>query len=221
MESKRNMREMALVVLHVIPFIYLLLVFTSLPAEVPTHFNIHGEADDYSNKYSLWWMLALLNGIGYFIFLLIPRIDPKKFATSNPKIYFKIRVGMSILFVALSLLIIHMAAGHTLSGLLMLSIMFAALCMFLGNYLQAVRTNYFIGIRTPWTLHSDDVWRRTHRLTGRVLFFGGLISLPLIFVVPFNLSPVAPVAVLIAGCLLGVVYSFILFKSTKSSTRSS
>jgi uncharacterized membrane protein len=218
MEAKRGLRETALVILHVIPFIYLLLVFKSLPDEVPTHFNFKGEADDYSNKYALWWMLALLNGIGYFLFLLIPRIDPKKFATSNPKIYFRIRVGMSILFVALSLLMIHMAGGHIVSGLLMLAAMFAALCIFLGNYLQAVRTNYFIGIRTPWTLHSEDVWRRTHRLTGRVLFFGGLVSVPLIFMVPFNLSPVAPAAVLIGGCLLGVVYSFILFKSTKGST---
>src|SRR5688572_14443032 len=187
METRKGLRELVLVILHLVPFVYLLLIFDRLPAEVPTHFNFQGEADDYSSKYSLWWMLALFNGIGYGLFLLIPKIDPKKFASSNPRIYFKIRVGMSVLFVMLSLLMVHMAAGNTVSGLVMLAVLFAALCMFLGNYLQAVRTNYFIGIRTPWTLHSDDVWRRTHRLTGRVLFFGGLASVPLIFVVPFNL----------------------------------
>ena len=216
MEKRKIMREAGLIVFHLIPFVYLLIIYNHLPDVVPTHFDISGEPDDFSSKGSLFWILGLLNGIGYLLFLVIPRIDPKKFATTHEKVYNKIRVGMSVLFVALSFIIVYSAGGDALKGIFFLACIIAGLCIFLGNYFQAVKTNYFIGIRTPWTLHSEEVWRKTHHLTGRLLFFGGLLSVPLMFILPANLSPIAPVSILVGACMFGLIYSFILYKQQKN-----
>lgn len=218
MESKKMTREMGLFILHTLPFIYLYLVYDKLPEMVPTHFNMDGVADDFSNRSTLIWILLALNGLGYLLFLIIPKIDPKKFATTHEKIYTRIRIGISVLLVSLSGLMVYMANGDPLKGILILAIIFSGLCIFLGNYLQAVKPNYFIGIRTPWTLSSETVWRKSHLVTGRIMFFGGLLSLPILFFIPLNYSPFPPVIVLIAASLIGVVYSFVMYKNEKGKT---
>lgn len=218
MKTKKLTQELMFIVLHGAPFIYLLIMYDSLPDLVPTHFNIHGEADDYSKRETLVWILAALNGIGYLLFLVIPFIDPKKFATTHEKIYFRIRLGMTFLLVGLSMLMVYLANGDALKGIMAIGVFFVLICLFLGNYLQAVKTNYFIGIRTPWTLSSENVWRKTHLVTGRILFYGGILSIPVLFLVPANLAPVGSVAVLLGGSLFGVVYSYLLYRNEKRET---
>jgi len=218
MATRKIARETGLIIFHLIPFIYLLIVFKNLPDVVATHFDIHGVADGFSNKTTLIWILAALNGFGYILFLVIPLIDPKKFAEKSAKIYLKVRIGMSILFVSLSILLVYMANGNPEKGIVMLALIFAALCVFLGNYFQAVKPNYFIGIRTPWTLNSDEIWRQTHLVTGKLLFYGGLLSLPVIFILPSTMSPFASVTVLVGASIFSVIYSFILFKKEKAKT---
>ena len=209
-------REMGLLMLHILPFIYLYLVYGSLPELVPTHFNIDGVADNYSQKSTLIWILLALNVLGYLLFLVIPKIDPKKFASTHEKIYTRIRIGISVLLVSLSGLMVYLANGDASKGILILAVIFAGLCIFLGNYLQAVKPNYFIGIRTPWTLSSENVWRKSHLFTGRFMFFGGLLSLPILFVIPSNFAPVPPVIALVGASIFGFIYSFILYKKEKT-----
>ena len=89
-KTSKLLRELFFVTLHAIPMVYLFLVFNKLPDIVPIHFNINGEADDFTNKQNLIWMLLALNGIAYLLFLIIPKIDPKKKYTNDDKIYLRI-----------------------------------------------------------------------------------------------------------------------------------
>jgi uncharacterized membrane protein len=218
MKTNKLMREIMLLLMHVTPFIYLWMIYDTLPEMVPTHFNLQGEADDFSPRGRMVWILAALNGLGYFLFVIIPFIDPKKFASTHEKIYFRIRIGFTFLFVGLSILLVYLTTGDALKGILALGIVFALLCVFLGNYLQAVKPNYFIGIRTPWTLNSEDNWRKTHLISGRILFYGGLLSIPVLFLVPANLAPIGGVSVLLFGTFFGLIYSYILFRNEKKET---
>jgi uncharacterized membrane protein len=215
MKTKKITRELMFLVMHLTPFIYLWMIYDTLPDIVPTHFNMQGEADGFSSRGTLIWIIAALNGFGYFLFVIIPFIDPKKFANTHEKIYFRIRIGMTFLLVGLSILMVYLTTGDALKGILALGIVFALLCIFLGNYLQAVKPNYFIGIRTPWTLNNEDNWRRTHLLTGRILFYGGLLSIPVLFLVPSNMAPIGGVSVLLFGTFFGLIYSYILFRNKK------
>lgn len=218
MKAKKIVREIGLIAFHLIPFIYLLMIYKNLPDVVATHFDIRGVADGFSSKSTLVWILAALNGFGYLLFLVIPLSDPKKFAEKSASIYLKVRIGMSVLFVALSMLMVYMSNGDPSKGIIMLALIFAALCIFLGNYFQAVKPNYFIGIRTPWTLNSDDIWRQTHLVTGKLMFFGGILSLPVIFLLPPAMSPFASVSVLVGASVFSIIYSFVLFKKEKNAS---
>ncbi len=218
MKTKKISREILFILLHSVPFIYLALNYASLPEMVPTHFNVAGEADGFSSRQSLIWILLALNGLGYLLFLVIPFIDPKKFASTHEKIYLRIRIGMALLLVALSVLMVYLANGDPMKGIFALGVFFVLICVFLGNYLQAVKTNYFIGIRTPWTLNSETNWRKTHLVTGRILFYGGIASIPLLFILPANLAPTGAVGVLLGGCLFGLIYSYVLFRNEKKET---
>ena len=217
MKTNRLFKEIMFIIIHVIPVIYLVMIYDKLPAEIPMHFNLEGEPDSYSSKDKLFWLVGLMNGIGYILFLVIPFIDPKKFAEEHAKIYFRLRIGLTITFASLSALGVYLAYGDVQIGLKMMGLLLVMICLFLGNYMQAVRTNYFIGIRTPWTLSSETVWKKTHLLTGRLFFYGGLASLPVIFFVDFNLAPFAPALVLISASLFGLIYSFVLYKKEKSN----
>jgi uncharacterized membrane protein len=218
METKKITREIAFMLLHTLPFIYLFLVYNNLPDIVPTHFNLEGIADGFSQKSTLIWILLALNILGYLLFLVIPKIDPKKFATTHEKIYTRIRIGISILLVSLSGLIVYMANGDTQKGILVLAVIFAGLSIFLGNYLQAVKPNYFIGIRTPWTLNSETVWRKSHLVTGRIMFYAGVLSLLFLFFIPAKYAPFPPVIALVVSSLICIIYSFILYKNEKGKT---
>ncbi|MBK7128149.1 MAG: SdpI family protein [Crocinitomicaceae bacterium] len=217
MKTNRLLKEIMFIIIHVMPVIYLVMIYDALPAEIPMHFNLEGEPDSYSSKDKLYWLVGLMNGLGYILFLVIPFIDPKKFAEEHAKIYFRLRVGLTIIFAGLSAIGVYLAYGDVHTGLQMMGLLLALICLFLGNYMQAVRTNYFIGIRTPWTLSSETVWKKTHLLTGRMYFYGGLASLPVIFFVSFNLAPFAPALVLVAASLFGLIYSFVLYKKEKST----
>jgi uncharacterized membrane protein len=215
MKNFKLMNEFGFILAHVVPFIYLFFIYESLPQTVPTHFNIEGQADGFSSKSSLWWMLLALNGIGYLLFLLIPFIDPKKLQEKQPKIYNRLRIGITLMLVGLSILIVYMTQGDALNGIFALAIFMSMLCVFLGNYLQAVKPNYFIGFRTPWTLNSEENWKKTHLISGRILFYGGIISVLFVFLLPANLAPVASVSVLMGGSIFGLIYSYLLFRKQK------
>lgn len=215
MDTKRLMREIMVLVIHITPFIYLAMVYKTLPEMVATHFGIDGQADDWSKKESLVWILLGLNGFIYLLFLLLPKLAAKKFMQTSQSIMTKIRIIITLMIGAISFLLIYMADGNSENGILGLGIMFAVLNILLGNYLQAVKPNYFVGIRTPWTLESETVWRKTHRITGKIMFYGGLLSLPFLFLVSPNMAPFPPIVPLVGSTIFAMFYSYKLFKEEK------
>lgn len=86
--------------------------------------------------------------------------------------------------------------------------------MFLGNYMQTVKPNYFIGIRTPWTLENETVWARTHKLGGRLYFIAGGLVMVLAFVLKGLMMPVF-IGIIVAASVVPMVYSYVVYKQLK------
>jgi uncharacterized membrane protein len=86
----------------------------------------------------------------------------------------------------------------------------------IGNYMTTVKPNWFIGIRTPWTLQNETVWRKTHRMGGRFMVAGGLLSSVLALAVPMPYTEVCVVGVILLTSLIPVVYSYIYFWQGKA-----
>jgi len=203
-----------------IPFLYWMQFKDSVNDVIPVHWNIHGEPDGWESKEDMPVLLSTFGGIGlilYVVLRFLKKIDPKRTAELTERTGEKVGIGMLMLLSALAVLILWAPANgyETTRGVyLILSIFFA----FLGNIMYNVKPNYFIGLRLPWTLESEDNWKHTHRLAGILWFCGGLgCALLSLFLKPSTMAPlffIVSISLLLVPC----GYSFFLFKRSKNQS---
>ena len=154
-----------------------LLAYPNLPAKVPVHWGINGDVNRYGPKLELV-SLGALPIILFFFLNYLPAIDPKKQSYKLHKNAYSIMNLVIILFLScMNLIAIASALGLHVPFQKVVPILFGILFIVLGNYMAQIRHNYFIGFRSPWTLASEYVWKKTHRFGGYVLVVIGLISL--------------------------------------------
>ncbi|GAA4844472.1 SdpI family protein [Algivirga pacifica] len=167
-------KELPLIIIALIPLVYLLVIWEKLPEKVPLHWNISGEIDRWGSKMTLAGLVLLLNPFMYLLLWVVPKIDPKRKVNNMGGKYYQLRVLMGLFFSALAIFILIASQKQEMNdgGLLAL---IGLLFVGMGNYMKTIRHNYFIGIRTPWTLESEEVWKKTHALGGRIWFIGGLL----------------------------------------------
>jgi len=207
MKKQTMFRELFLFLLAALPVLYLLFNWSSVPEKVPIHFELNGDPNDYGSKL-IYVFLPL--GI-YFLMLILPMIDPRK---SNYEIfsltYYKLRIVLGLFFGLIDTVIIYnVLHGSDKLGLFVPIFVFLLLTL-LGNYMGNVRQNYFIGIKVPWTLNNAEVWTRTHRMAGRLWFWGGIAGVfaLIIFKDPFFvLLPILGILILVP-----IIYSYIIYQ---------
>jgi len=170
------------IVMLAAPFIVLAIYWNDLPSRIPVHWNIRGEIDGWSGKIPGLFLLPLtMLGVVTLLHIL-PRFDPRLQRTTGaesrmPAVLPIIRVAFLALFNTIFFVQIGASLGKTVAAGRIIMTCVLLFFVVLGNYLGNVRPNYFIGIRTPWTLENPETWRATHRLGGRLMFFGALILL--------------------------------------------
>lgn len=184
MKNKLNWLEGALLLA---PMVALVVLWRELPERVPMHWNLRGQIDSWGTKPLLLFMpITGLVVIGLLHFL--PRIDPKLRRSVGGLGRMQnavqiLRLALAAFFGGIFYIQCAVALGHDLPVSRFIPAALLLLLAVIGNYLSNLRPNYFAGIRTPWTLESPETWRATHRLGGRLLFFGSVILLLLRFVV--------------------------------------
>ena len=190
--------------------VYIALSYAMLPDPMPTHWNAAGQADDYTTK-SVG--AAILAGVPLFVMLIfkvIPAISPHGFRTESFKGVLNSLMTASVIFgcvVSAAAIRAALGAEHNISTIVMVAV--GVLFMFIGNFLGKVRKNFFLGIRTPWTLASDEVWGKTHRLAGWCFVVAGAI-MALGSVAGPRIEWVIVAVVTIA--LVPVVYSYFAYR---------
>jgi uncharacterized membrane protein len=186
--------------------------YPHLPETIVTHWNLRGVPDGYSSRF---WALALmpLVMLGMTgLLTVLPKIDPRrenyaKFIDSYWLIANAILVFMGVAHV----LVLANGMGYLVQVDRLLPLGVGLLFAFLGNYLTRIEPNWFIGIRTPWTLSSDAVWRKTHRTGGWLFVIGGIVIATGAFAPRGALLPLY-VATLIVVVGIPVVQSYVLWK---------
>ncbi|HLV39232.1 SdpI family protein, partial [Xanthomarina sp.] len=154
-------KELPLIGIVLLPFIYLAYIWNQLPEKVPMHWNIKGDIDRYGDKIELLLIPFLLPVLVYVIFLVVPKIDPKKKLHKMGNKLQNLKVLMTIFMSVLALFIIYSAKNNTFTNPNYILLLIGVLYIILGNYFKTIKANYFIGIRTPWTLESETVWKET------------------------------------------------------------
>lgn len=153
------------------------LLYPGLPDRLPTHWNIHGQVDGTMPKIQ-GLLVPLGINLGLYILLLaIPYLDPKKKMAQFRNTYGWIRLSVHIFMALLFVAMMANSLGYKISMDRIVPALVSILIIILGNLMGKMRPNYFIGIRTPWTLESPTVWQKTHRISGPVWVAAGLVGL--------------------------------------------
>lgn len=161
-------------ILILLPSLVGCVFWNQLPEEIPTHFNLLGQADGYNHKMSAIFGLPTLMLLMYWLLLFLMIKDPK---SSNISSKIQLLIYWIIPFVScLSMIsIFGESLGYSMMSGILAQIFMGVVMIVIGNYLPKTRRNYIIGIRLPWTLESDKNWRKTHRLAGKIWVLGGLL----------------------------------------------
>jgi uncharacterized membrane protein len=208
-------KEIPFILIALIPFVYLASIWNQLPETIPMHWNASGEIDRYGSKNGLWLTTFMMAGLGYFLFLVLPKIDPKGKLNNMGNKLNHLRFALSIFMSALAVFIIY-STKQSESKPTFIFILIGLLFTILGNYFKTIKPNYFIGIRTPWTLENEDVWKKTHLLGGKLWFTGGLLIILFSLLLPENLSLYLFLGVTIIISAVPIVYSYLEFKKSKA-----
>ncbi len=169
--------------------------YPAMPDSMASHWNAKGEVNDYMSKPFGMYLMPLFAIVILIIFLIIPKIDPLKKNIKKFKRYFDMFLVLILLFFAYIYgLTLAWNLGFTYSMNIMIIPAMAGLFYFIGILLGKAKRNWFIGIRTPWTLSSDRVWNKTHKLGSKMYKFSAIVSLIGLFfgeyIVWFILIPV-------------------------------
>ncbi len=200
-------KELIIILLTALPIIYLLVNWSVLPDRLPVHFDGNGEPNGYGSK-----LVFIFLPLGlYLLLIVVPFIDPRK---SNyvlfSSTYFKIRIILSAFLGLLNTVVIYNEL-HGISKIgsfvpISVFILFTLLGIYMGN----ISPNYFVGIKVPWTLNNDEVWIRTHKLAGKLWFWGGILGIVSLFFVKNAALVMLPIIIVIT--VVPIVYSYIIYQ---------
>jgi uncharacterized membrane protein len=195
---------------------FALAVYARLPARVPTHWNLRGEVNGWGGPGSAFLIPAIATAMAALI-LVLPRIDPRREHWARFRDVLHLTVNVLVLFLGwVEVLALGSALGWkvdvtraTLAGV-------GVLLMVLGNYMPRIRSNWFMGIRTPWTLESERVWRETHRVGGRTFVAGGAVATVAVLLLPAGVGEGVALAALAAASVVPVVYSYVSWRRERA-----
>ena len=211
MTTKRTL--ILILLLSVVALAVSLWAYPNLPEMVPSHWNLQGEVDDTMQRTTMVYMLPGLMLFLGLLLLFIPMIDPLRSNVDRFRgAYNWFIVGMTLFFLLIHVLTILAGLGVAFNMTIVLIPAVAVVMIGIGFVLDRTKPNWFLGIRTPWTLSSPNVWEKTHRLGGLLFKIGGVVMLA------GMAFPPQTGFLLIMGLILGitlvtVVYSYFVYRA--------
>lgn len=193
-------------------------VYNELPARVATHFDASGQPNGWSSRAVAAYLIPLVNLLFVGIANVIPKVLPRRenFVRFEDTYWFIMNVIIAFLC-AMNVVVLGRALGWPVNITTFVLLGIGGMFMIMGNVMPRIRSNWIMGIRTPWTLDSDSVWRATHRVGGRTFVIGGLVTMIAAFL-PARLQPVVAIVALVIAGFIPVVYSYFAWRREKQAT---
>ena len=205
-----NIRKSEIIILGIIllSFTVGIYFYPQMPEKMASHWNAKGQVDGYMSKFWGLFLMPLISVGLFLLFIAIPKIDP------NIEKFRKYYDGFVILIIVflfyLYLTTIFWNIGIRFSMIQLLAPAFGILFYYCGILTENAKRNWFIGIRTPWTLSNDVVWEKTHKIGGKLFKAAGVVAFIGIFfqnyALFFILVPVISVAV------YTIIYSYVKYQ---------
>ena len=216
----KSFQSILVALLVALPLAYLVKVYPSLPAVIPTHFGFDGKPDDYSDKKSMVWIVIGITILSILVYLLVrylPRFDPKKTASQSAGNMQKMGVAVVALMSAVTISILYSSQQGMISFNRLFNPLMGIFFIVVGNWMYNIKPNYFVGIRVPWTLESPDNWRATHRMGSKLWVVGGIL---IAICSPFLAGKTTEyffVVITFGLAFIPIIYSFLYFKNHRIS----
>jgi len=189
-------------------------LYAEMPTIIASHWNTQGQVNGYLSKFWGLFLMPIISFALFLLFIAIPKIDPLKQNIAKFRKYFDRFVILVMLFLFyIYLLTIFWNLGFSFNLIRSLVPAFAILIYYVGVLLENTKRNWFIGIRTPWTMSSDKVWEKTHKLGGKLFKIGAVIIL--IGILFGNYAFYLMLIVLFAAVIYPVIYSYFEFKKQR------
>lgn len=215
-----NRYTIAMLGIIILSFAIGIYFYPQMPERMPSHWNAAGQVNGFLPRIWGLFLMPLFSLALLGLFLAIPRIDPLKANIQKFRKYFD-RFILLILgfFLYIYILTILWALGYTFQFIYAMVPAFSILFYYAGVLTESAKQNWFIGIRTPWTLSSETVWNKTHKLGGKLFKLAALVGLlGLLFpdyAIWFVLIPVIFVAA------YTIVYSYVEFQKVQKEPEKS
>ena len=217
--NKKFWISIIIIIVQIVLALYLS-SFIADDAKVPSHWNIRGEIDGYSNK---WTAILLFPGINFllFIFMLILPIISVRYKESSERSSRMVPIITNIIiffFAVIHIYTLLLGAELLLSNRSFIYYSLGLMFILLGNILPKMPSSFFIGIRTPWTLSSEYIWRKTHKVGGVCFVLSGLIMIFISAIWGNNSTALTIMFILFMTFVLySVLYSFLLYKKDEDN----
>ena len=179
--------------------------------KIPTHWNVQGQIDGWSGKAFGALFLPILTIIMYLLMLFLPKTDPlKENYQYFEKQYYFIRLTLVLMFAGIFFFTFLATMGYKLNIMYFMVSFLSIFFIMIGSFMPKIKKNWFVGIRTPWTLHSDEVWIKTHKFAGKTMIVGGALAFLTIFF--GDLAFAFFITIVLISVLSPMVYSYLLYR---------
>jgi len=179
--------------------------------KIPTHWNAKGQVDGYSGKTFGAFFLPVLTIAMYLLMLVLPKADPlKENYHYFEKQYYFIRLVLVLFMAGIFFFTFLTVMGFSFNIMYFTVPFLSIFFIVLGIFMPKIKRNWFVGIKTPWTLQSDEVWIKTHKFGGKSMIIGGALAFLTIFLQSETAFAVF-ITIVLTSALLPVLYSYLLY----------
>jgi len=180
--------------------------------KMPVHWGANGEVDRYGSKFEgLFLMPIIMGALIIPLAIFIPYLEPRKqnFMQSL-KVFYIIIFCVMFFMAGIHFATIMFALGYPVKIAVIVPAGVGILFIVIGNYLGKIRSNFFMGIRTPWTLSSELSWNKTHRLGGKLFVLMGIVMMAAGI---FQIHILIPIISMLFCVGIMIIYSYVVWKS--------
>ena len=216
---KKNLKTLIITGLIILlPIVFVLIKWNTIPDTIPIHFNVSGEVDQYGNK-SVLIIAPIIIFLLQWVGVVDAHFKNKKSPLKQPYVKVISWVCASVSF-AISIMMYNAAIGKLMTAHRTLPIIIGVLFVIMGNLMPKFQKNKFVGLRVKWTLADSDIWFKTHRLCSRIAVVTGFTTM--ILGAFENAAITFPImcGLVIITVLIPTVYSYVLYKRLVRSDES-
>jgi uncharacterized membrane protein len=213
-DRKKLWLEAIPIIIFLLMIIGALLYYPKIPNKIPTHWNATGQADGFGGRNSIF-IIPIMFLVILILFFILPLMEV--FRDNMIKIYkyfYAFKIIFSLFFAVLFVATLLPTIGYDINVSRVVIAMIGILFIALGFILPKLKRNFMFGIRTGWTMSSDKVWDKTHKIGGALFALTGIITIVLLFVLKLEALFWVFLTLMILVSLFLVFYSYYLYKKS-------